>query len=197
MKSRGWISPRAIGLVVWFLFWVQEVPGSIPGSPLFYFLASHHPTSVSTPNKHLPWFLYENALILVKGIIIIWINNSRDLGKDLGSENVQEKEEGPPVLPQSSMKRNSKPNRKCFVLCFESNKIDNNPLTNSSKLYGSTRGNTTTTLKENNSWPNLDYALQDCPSTRSKRSSPPLLTSKELSKSLVMGTCSIGRHWKS
>ena len=32
---RGRKAPRAIGLVVWFLFWVQEVPGSIPGPPFF------------------------------------------------------------------------------------------------------------------------------------------------------------------
>ena len=38
IRSEKKIVPRAIGLVVWFLFWVQEVPGSIPGSPLFIFV---------------------------------------------------------------------------------------------------------------------------------------------------------------
>ena len=36
------LSPRAIGLVVWFLFWVQEVPGSIPGLPLFLDIPFRH-----------------------------------------------------------------------------------------------------------------------------------------------------------
>ena len=49
------------------------------------------------------------------------------------------------------MKKNFKPNKKFFALYFESNKIDNNPLINSSKLYGSTKENTTMILKGNNS----------------------------------------------
>ena len=45
--------PRAIGLVVWFLLWVQEVPGSIPGSPLFCSTSSLHPIQPNTTQKHL------------------------------------------------------------------------------------------------------------------------------------------------
>ena len=132
-------SPRAIGLVVWFLFWVQEVPGSIPGSPLFYITQKNQLWSPSTLS--FSHFLFHSIILcltsfinkdLFNNVYIKWIYNRLEIALDQtqGKDQDLDKNQSQATRDKSIIKKiknNLRLINKLSDLYYVLNRIENNP----------------------------------------------------------------------